>query len=157
MGSNALIPPFQGFRKVARSHYIVCNVDGISLNITAFIKVAASVVESYPEIVVLLSVAKYCFGVPPWDSYSLPPQVSYGGTLELSKKPVSYTHLFSEAEKFENANAAYQLGYIYHSEKYGLQNNELAINYFRKALSAYLIRFNNKQTDSELALRIGTF
>lgn len=33
-----------------------------------------------------LSVAKYCFGVPPWDSYSLPPQVSYGGTLELSKK-----------------------------------------------------------------------
>lgn len=34
----------------------------------------------------LLSVAKYCFGVPPWDSYCLPPQVSYGGTLELSKK-----------------------------------------------------------------------
>ena len=64
---------------------------------------------------------------------------------------------FSEAEKFENANAAYQLGYIYHSEKYGLQNNELASNYFRKALSAYLIRFNNNQTDSELALRIGTF
>ena len=64
---------------------------------------------------------------------------------------------FSEAEKFENANAAYQLGYIYHSEKYGLQNNELASNYFRKALSSYLIRFNNNQTDSELALRIGTF
>ena len=26
-----------------------------------------------------------------------------------------------------NANAAYQLGYIYHSEKYGLQNNELEV------------------------------
>lgn len=29
---------------------------------------------------------KILFGVPPWDSYCLPPQVSYGGTLELSKK-----------------------------------------------------------------------
>lgn len=29
---------------------------------------------------------KILFGVPPWDSYSLPPQVSYGGTLELREK-----------------------------------------------------------------------
>ncbi len=48
---------------------IACNIKSLSTNFTT-----------------LLSVAKYCFGVPPWDSYCLPPQVSYGGTLELSKK-----------------------------------------------------------------------
>ncbi len=46
-----------------------------------------AILSLYPaNFTTLLSVAKYCFGVPPWDSYSLPPQVSYGGTLELSKK-----------------------------------------------------------------------
>lgn len=46
-----------------------------------------AILSLYPaKFTTLLSVAKYCFGVPPWDSYSLPPQVSYGGTLELSKK-----------------------------------------------------------------------
>lgn len=46
-----------------------------------------AILSLYPaNFTTLLSVAKYCFGVPPWDSYCLPPQVSYGGTLELSKK-----------------------------------------------------------------------
>lgn len=46
-----------------------------------------AILSLYPaKFTTLLSVAKYCFGVPPWDSYCLPPQVSYGGTLELSKK-----------------------------------------------------------------------
>jgi hypothetical protein len=46
-----------------------------------------AILSLYPaNFTTLLSVAKYCFGVPPWDSYCLPPQVSYGVTLELSKK-----------------------------------------------------------------------
>ena len=46
-----------------------------------------AILSLYPaNFTTLLSVAKYCFGVPPWDSYCLPPQVSYGGTLKLSKK-----------------------------------------------------------------------
>lgn len=46
-----------------------------------------AILSLYPaNFTTLLSVAKYCFGVPPWDSYCLPPQVSYGGTLELREK-----------------------------------------------------------------------
>lgn len=46
-----------------------------------------AILSLYPaKFTTLLSVAKYCFGVPPWDSYCLPPQVSYGGTLELREK-----------------------------------------------------------------------
>jgi len=46
-----------------------------------------AILSLYPaNFTTLLFVAKYCFDVPPWDSYCLPPQVSYGGTLELSKK-----------------------------------------------------------------------
>lgn len=46
-----------------------------------------AILSLYPaNFTTLLSVAKYCFGVPPWDSYCLPPQVSYGETLELREK-----------------------------------------------------------------------
>ncbi len=51
------------------TEYIVCNVDGISLNITAFIKVAASVVESYPEIMVKFFKRKCCKYVLTSDTY----------------------------------------------------------------------------------------
>lgn len=57
----------------------------------------------------------------------------------------------------DNPDAAYQLGYIYKSEKYGLKNDVLSNKHFNSALSAYLDKFNKNPLDGNLAMRIGTF
>ncbi len=56
-----------------------------------------------------------------------------------------------------NPDADYQLGYIYQSDKYGVQNNELSIKHFTSALSAYQKLFHSEPTNSDIAMRIGTF
>lgn len=80
-------------------------VDDIKVNVIENVGTATfvtdlillAILSLYPaNFTTLLSVAKYCFGVPPWDSYCLPPQVSYGGTLELSKKQLFLKRLLQK-------------------------------------------------------------
>ncbi len=64
---------------------------------------------------------------------------------------------FEKSANLGNADADYQLGYIYKSDEYGFKNDVLSNKYFISALSIYLTTFYNNPTNSDLALRIGTF
>ena len=61
---------------------------------------------------------------------------------------------FEKSAQFGNADAYYQLGYIYYKDDYGLKNNETAQQYFKKAFELYNKRFNEKP-DGNISYRIG--
>lgn len=64
---------------------------------------------------------------------------------------------FEKSAQQVNPDAAYQLGYIYKSDVYGVRNDVLSNKYFSSALSNYLDEFNKNPFDGDLAMRIGTF
>lgn len=64
---------------------------------------------------------------------------------------------FEKSAQLGNPDAAYQLGYIYKSDVYGVRNDVLSNKYFSSALSDYLKEFNKNPLDADLAMRIGTF
>lgn len=64
---------------------------------------------------------------------------------------------FEKSAQQGNTEAAYQLGYIYKSDVYGVRNDVLSNKYFSSALSDYLDEFNKNPYDANLAMRIGTF
>ena len=64
---------------------------------------------------------------------------------------------FEKSAEQGNPDAAYQLGYIYKSDIYGVKNDMLSNKYFSFALSNYINEFNKHPFDAELAMRIGTF
>lgn len=76
------------------------------------------------------------------------------GTTENISKAILW---FTKSVELGNPDADYQLGYIYQTEKYGVQNNELSEKHFTSALSAYQKIFNSNPSNSEVAMRIGTF
>ena len=63
---------------------------------------------------------------------------------------------FEKSYNFSNPDAAYQLGNIYHSDKYGFKNNNLSQQYYNFAFNSYMAEFNKNPTDGHLAMRIGT-
>lgn len=63
---------------------------------------------------------------------------------------------FKKSYKFGNSNAAYQLGNIFHSDKYGYKNENIAYQYYSFALNSYMTEFSKSPTDGNLAMRIGT-
>ncbi len=64
---------------------------------------------------------------------------------------------FEKSVQLDNPDAAYQLGYIYKSDVYGVRNDVLSNKYFSSALSDYLNEFKKNPYDADLAMRIGTF
>ena len=64
---------------------------------------------------------------------------------------------FEKSVQQGNTEAAYQLGYIYKSDVYGVRNDVLSNKYFSSALSDYLNEFKKNPYDTDLAMRIGTF
>lgn len=64
---------------------------------------------------------------------------------------------FTKSAELNNPDAAYQLGYIYKNDTYGIKDNTLSDKYFSSALSSYLNGFEKNPTDENLAMRIGTF
>lgn len=64
---------------------------------------------------------------------------------------------FEKSAQQGNSDAAYQLGYIFKIDDYGVRNDELSNKYFSSALSSYQEEFSKNPTDSNLAMRIGTF
>lgn len=63
---------------------------------------------------------------------------------------------FEKSYKFGNADAAYQLGNIFHSDSYGFRNGDIAYQYYNFAFNSYMTEFNKSPTDGNIAMRIGT-
>lgn len=76
------------------------------------------------------------------------------GTTENISEAILW---FTKSVELGNPDADYQLGYIYQSDKYGVQNNDLSIKHFTSALSEYKNLFNSDPTNGDVAMRIGTF
>lgn len=74
-------------------------------------------------------------------------------TEQNIEKAISW---FSKSMQNGNSDAAYQLGNIYHSDKYGFRNNNLAYQYYNFAFNSYMNEFNRNPDDGNLAMRIGT-
>ncbi len=76
------------------------------------------------------------------------------GTEQNIRESITW---FEKSVQQGNHDAAYQLGYIYKIESYGVKNDELSNKYFSSALSYYLNEFSKNPTDGNLAMRIGSF
>lgn len=87
-------------------------------------------------------------------AYRIASMYIYGqGTVLNIPEAISW---FEKSYKFGNPDAAYQLGNIYHSDKYGFRNNNLAYQYYNFAFNSYMNEFNRNPDDGNLAMRIGT-
>ena len=87
-------------------------------------------------------------------AYRIASMYMYGqGTVLNIPEAISW---FEKSYKFGNPDAAYQLGNIYHSDKYGFRNNNLAYQYYNFAFNSYMNEFNRNPADGNLAMRIGT-
>ncbi len=87
-------------------------------------------------------------------AYRIASMHMYGqGTVINIPEAISW---FEKSYKFGNSDAAYQLGNIYHSDKYGFKNNYLAYQYYNFAFNSYMTEFNKNPIDGNLAMRIGT-
>ena len=64
---------------------------------------------------------------------------------------------FEKSATQGSPDAAYQLGYIYKTDKSGFKNDVLSNKYFSSALSAYQAEFAKNSSNDTLAMRIGTF
>lgn len=87
-------------------------------------------------------------------AYRIASMYIYGqGTVINIPEAISW---FEKSYKFGNPDAAYRLGNIYHSDKYGFRNNNLAYQYYNFAFNSYMNEFNRNPADCNLAMRIGT-
>lgn len=87
-------------------------------------------------------------------AYRIAGMYMYGqGTAINIPEAISW---FQKSYEFGNPDAAYQLGNIYHSNNYGLKNDNLANQYYNFAFNSYMAEFNKNPTDGHLAMRIGT-